>query len=126
MGKKDERGNLVNCPECEKPVSAQGFAGHMRWKHRIESNPKEIFKTVKDVAINAEKGVRLYELMDLLVECRARKEKVGEMLANVSIFPLFSREEDPAEALKRGLDAQEKDIRADLENLGWGEKREDS
>ena len=124
MAKKVE-GNSVVCPECEKSVSAQGFAGHMRWKHQIDSNPKEIFKAVKNEATNVGKGVRLYQLMDLLVECRGRKKRVDGILDEVPLFPLFGKDE-PAEALKRGLDAQEKEIRDELESLGWGASQRDS
>ncbi len=125
MGKKEPSGSTVNCPKCEKPVSAQGFAGHMRWKHGVDSDPKAIFKTMKNEATNAEKGVRLYELMDLLAECRDRKSRVEEMLEKAPIFPLFSRDE-PAEAIKRGLEDQEKQISAELVSLGYGVREEGS
>ncbi len=123
MAKKVE-GNSVVCPECEKPVSAQGFAGHMRWKHQIDSNPKEIFKAVKNEATNAEKAGRLFQLMDTLKECRERKERVDE-LDESPIFPLLWRDEAAA-AIRRGLELQEGNIIEELKSLGFAEAREDS
>ncbi len=124
MGKKNEAGNLVTCPECEKPVNAQGFVGHMRFKHGIVKNSKEVFKGVKNEATNAEKAVRLFEIMDRLDECRKRKDRV-EGMDNGPIVELLWRDEAVC-AIRRGLELQEANILEELRDLGYVQAREDS
>ncbi len=125
MGKKTtEGGNFVNCPECAQPVNARGFSGHMRFKHGVVMNQKEVFKSAKSKATSVEEGARLFELMDSLEECRKRKVRVEEM-DDSPIIPLFRRDEAAA-AVRRGLEIQEANILAELKSLGYGEPPEDS
>ncbi len=124
MGKKGLKGATVNCPKCERPVSARGFSGHMRWKHNDESDQKPLFKTQKNETTNAGNATRLFQLIDTLKECRERKERVDEMDES-PIFPLLWRD-DAATAIRRGLEVQEAGIIDELKSLGFVETREDS
>ena len=118
-------GTSVNCPECKKPVSLRGFSGHMRFKHGIaEANSKEVFRDVKSDTANPNNAARLFQLMDTLIECRERKERV-EGMDEGPIFPLLWRDEG-AEALRKGLEMQEKLVLEELKSLGYVGTREDS
>ncbi len=124
MAKKKESGSFVHCPECDQPVNARGFSGHMRFKHGVVTNSKEVFKGVKNEATNAGNATRLFELMDTLDECRKRKARVDEMDEG-PIFPLLWRDE-AASAIRRGLEIEEANVLKELKGLGYFEAPEES
>lgn len=119
-------GKTVSCPECGKVVSLKGFAGHMRFKHEASvANAKELTGVVKNEAVKAGREDRLYELMDLLAECRARKDRVGTLLDDAPLLPLFSKDE-ALEGIERGLKDREKKISAEIASLVGGTREEAS